>query len=129
MSGSKKLRHLWKIDIKPCRFNNCHTGSFMSTVTQSLLGLFETLEYRIQNRNTFAMNSVCQMAGDIVDWSKTVDIKTLENTPSNIFGQMMTLVSGGMTGKAEDAERSIRSIKASLPVLKKGLSRSIAKQS
>lgn len=101
----------------------------MSTVTQSLLGLFETLEYRIQNRNTFAMNSVCQMAGDIVDWSKTVDIKTLENTPSNIFGQMMTLVSGGMTGKAEDAERSIRSIKASLPVLKKGLSRSIAKQS
>jgi len=101
----------------------------MSTVTQSLLGLFETLESRIENRNTFAMNSVCQMAGDIVSWSKTVDLSRLESTPGNIFGQMMTLVNAGMTGKPVDAESSIRSIKASLPLLKKGLHSSIAKQS
>ena len=74
------------------------------------------------------MNSVCQMAGDIVSWSKTVDLSHLEAKPSNIFGQMMTLVSAGMTGKPADAESTIRLIKASLPVLKRGLHSSIVKQ-
>lgn len=101
----------------------------MSTVTQSLLGLFETLESRIENRNTFALNSVCQMAGDIVSWSKTVDLSGLESTPGNIFGQVMALISAGMTGKPVDAESSIRSVKASLPVLKNGLRTWIAKHS
>lgn len=101
----------------------------MPTVTHSLLGLLETLESRIENSNTFPINTVCNMANDVVVWSKSVDLGDLDFTPCNIFSQIMTLVSKGMTGKSVDAESTIRSIKASLPVFKGGLRTVISKAS
>lgn len=100
----------------------------MSTVNHSLLGLFDTLDCRLERQKTFATNEICQMASDIVAWSKTVDLNDLASTPSNIFSQLMAIVGAGMTGKASDADGAMRTMKASLPVFRKGLQNAIAKQ-
>lgn len=100
----------------------------MSTVSLSLIGLFDTLDSRLECQDTFANHAVCQLAGDIVSWSKTVDLSDLESTPSNIFSQLMAIVGAGMTGKASDADGALRTMRASIPVLRKGLNNAIAKQ-
>lgn len=99
----------------------------MPTVTQSLLSLFDNIQARIDDQGAVPMNIVCAVAEDVVAWSKSVDLLTMDSTPTNILSQMMSLVSAGMTGKSEDAHRSLCSIKAALPILKRGLRRVIAK--
>lgn len=100
----------------------------MSTAAHSLLALFDSLESKIADRDAFARNSISALAEDVVSWSKTIDLNDLESSPAKIFSQIMTLVSAGMTGDSLDAERAVRSLRASLPMLKSGLKKAIRKQ-
>jgi hypothetical protein len=101
---------------------------YMSTAAHSLLALFDSLESKIADRDAFARNSISALAEDVVSWSKTIDLNDLESSPAKIFSQIMTLVSAGMTGDSLDAERAVRSLRASLPMLKSGLKKAIRKQ-
>ncbi|MBI6883182.1 hypothetical protein [Pseudomonas putida] len=99
----------------------------MQNVTQSLLGLFDSIQSRIDDRNSRPAAVLCEVADKMVTWSKNVDLSELDSTPTNIFSQLMTLVSNGVSGASADADRSLGSIRAALPILRNGLRRHIAK--
>jgi hypothetical protein len=97
----------------------------MTHATQGLITLLGTIEKRIEQNTTIPLQTICLVAGDITQWSHSVDLSELNTKACGVFGQIMNVVKEGMAGTTQDAQRALTTIKASLNIFNRALSKSL----
>jgi hypothetical protein len=76
-----------------------------------LLTLVESLEPMVsQNAFHTPTQALYLAATSIIDWSKTVEMESLDPHTNGMFQQLMTTSSNGLTGSDKDAKVALRSL-------------------